>query len=142
MLHALPGIERQSGLAMALNTFARANDLRARAAEVEAEDCRWNRMTNHAMFGHYALLLGFDARFSPCPPGSPRVFVYDTGDIADRPLSCSRTGFWSSEVYVDRFLRQSACREHDWRKADFFFVPAYLTCWELKDVGGLSVSEK
>jgi len=96
-------------------------------------------MVNHGMFAHYPLLLGGDHRLTQsCPSNAPRIFVYDTGDIADRPISCARSGFWASEVYVDRFLRYSACREHDWRRADLFFVPAYLTCWELKRASKLS----
>jgi hypothetical protein len=35
------------------------------------------------------------------------------------------------EVYVHRFLQRS-CRTFDPEKAQLFFVPGYLTCWELR----------
>merc|ERR1711972_1262902 len=116
----------------AIRMYAYANRLRASASALADLDCRWNEMINHAMFAHYPLLLGGDDRFTAsCPPGAPRIYVYDMGEFAAWPIACARTGFWASEVYIDRFLRHSPCREHDWRRADLFFVPAYLTCWEL-----------
>jgi len=40
------------------------------------------------------------------------------------------------------FFRHSACRVWDPEKADFFFVPAYLTCWELQRLSSVSGEEK
>jgi len=114
MLHSLPALEKLGSTADAFKVYGHARRLQGSAASLEAMDCHWNRMTNHALFSHYPQLLGTDLRFTArCPVGAPRIFVYDTGDIADWPLSCSRTGFWASDVYVDRFLRFSACRVHD-----------------------------
>lgn len=143
LLHSVPAVEKQHGTAAALRAYSYASRLRAGASSLEDMDCRWNEMTNHAMFAHYPLLLGGDARFTKsCPPGMPRIYVYDTGDLADRPFACARTGFWASEVYIDRFLRHSGCRERDWRRADLFFVPVYLTCWELQRASRVSEAAK
>eukprot|EP00929_Paragymnodinium_shiwhaense_P109023 TRINITY_DN75389_c0_g1_i1.p1 TRINITY_DN75389_c0_g1~~TRINITY_DN75389_c0_g1_i1.p1 ORF type:complete len:571 (-),score=99.80 TRINITY_DN75389_c0_g1_i1:26-1738(-) len=143
LLHVLPTVERRHGPHKAIQIYMYANRLRYQNAELEELDCRWNQMTNHLMFESYPLLLEGDSRLSSaCPEGAPRIYVYDTGALAAKPLSCSRTGFWASEVYVDRFLRRSGCREHDWKKADLFFVPVYLTCWELQEVGKLNFTEK
>jgi len=143
VLHLVPAIEKTRGTDAALRAYGYAARLRAGAGEIEATDCRWNEMINHAMFAHYPLLLGGDSRYTTrCPDGMPRIYVYNTGDLAEKPLTCARTGFWASEVYIDRFLRYSACREHDWQKADLFFAPMYLTCWELQKAGGLSEDAK
>ena len=76
-------------------------------------------MINHDMFDHYNLVMGLEGRFQGwCPPDAPRVYVYDMGDLADRPISCARIGFWGSEVYVDRFLRHTGCRTQDAEAAD------------------------
>eukprot|EP00747_Dinoflagellata_sp_TGD_P152875 gnl/TRDRNA2_/TRDRNA2_177347_c0_seq1.p1 gnl/TRDRNA2_/TRDRNA2_177347_c0~~gnl/TRDRNA2_/TRDRNA2_177347_c0_seq1.p1 ORF type:complete len:463 (+),score=48.69 gnl/TRDRNA2_/TRDRNA2_177347_c0_seq1:54-1391(+) len=143
MLHSLPTLDQFRGTAAAMEVYHEANRLLKWAAPLAPLSCQWNRMTNHVLFAHYPQLLGGDARFTvPCPPGLPRIFVYDVGEVANRPLSCSRTGFWASEVYIHRFLRHSACRVHRWQHADFFFVPAYLTCWELLEVQHKSAEER
>merc|ERR1712129_410172 len=58
LLHSIPGLEQQKGTQAALRAYARAGQLRARAASVEHLDCRRNEMVNHGMFAHYPLLLG------------------------------------------------------------------------------------
>eukprot|EP00927_Polykrikos_kofoidii_P079286 TRINITY_DN76074_c0_g1_i1.p1 TRINITY_DN76074_c0_g1~~TRINITY_DN76074_c0_g1_i1.p1 ORF type:complete len:580 (-),score=78.41 TRINITY_DN76074_c0_g1_i1:124-1863(-) len=143
IFHSLPMLERLHGHSRAYTAYVLANRLRGGVHNLEELDCRWLEMTNHAMFAHYPLLLeGDPGLVGDCPAGMPRIFVYDTGTLAAKPISCARTGFWSSEVYVDRFLRRSGCREYDWRKADLFFVPVYLTCWELQDVNGFDFEKK
>eukprot|EP00928_Gymnodinium_smaydae_P079646 TRINITY_DN63518_c0_g1_i1.p1 TRINITY_DN63518_c0_g1~~TRINITY_DN63518_c0_g1_i1.p1 ORF type:complete len:615 (+),score=55.68 TRINITY_DN63518_c0_g1_i1:214-1845(+) len=143
LLHALPSIDRNAGTNEALRAYVWASRLRGGASDLEASDCRWGEMVNHNLYAHYPFVLGGEPRLrARCPEGAPRIFVYDTGDIAERPLSCARTGFWASEVYVDRFFRYSACRVHDAREADFFFIPAYWTCWELQKVYGLDAESK
>lgn len=142
-LHALPNIERRQGPQAMRAAYDDIRRIQSRAAHLEHLDCRWNQMINHAMFAHYSLLTEGDGRLTArCPADAPRVYVYDTGELASRSLSCARIGFWASEVYVDRFLRHSTCRVYDWQEADLFFVPAYLTCWELQEVGTLSPGEK
>ena len=117
VLHSLPGIEKTEGSVAARRAYQYVSRLLQRASGLE--DCRWLQMVNHDMFDHYNLLMGWEGRFQGwCPSGAPRIYVYDMGDLADRPLSCARIGFWGSEVYVDRFLRQSGCRTHDPEAAD------------------------
>jgi len=143
IMHVTPAIERQHGTMAAIRAWGDALRLQSRAANIEESDCRWTDMVNHVMFAHYPLLFGMDQRYvTVCPAGAPRIYVYDTGDLAEKPLTCARTGFWASEVYIDRFLRNSPCREHDWRRADLFFAPAYLTCWELQKAVGLDEDAK
>lgn len=140
ILQNLPLIEKSKGHLAAMQAHNYVKRMQGFSG-MQGQDCRWSEMTNHVMFSHYPTLFGSNTRLtSKCPSGLPRVYVYDTGDIAETPLSCARTGFWASEVYVDRFFRHSACREHDWERADFFFIPAYLTCWELQNpLGRLDV---
>ena len=117
VLHSLPHIERSEGSAAARRAHSYVYRLLQQASG--SEDCRWLQMVNHDMFDHYDLLMSMEGRFQGwCPAGAPRVYVYDTKDLADRPLSCARIGFWGSEVYVDRFLRQSGCRTRDPEDAD------------------------
>ncbi|CAE8650623.1 unnamed protein product, partial [Polarella glacialis] len=143
LLHSLPGIESSQGQAGVQRAYEEVSRIRSEVSQFEESDCRWTRMVNHGMFAHYPMLLGIDARFiQQCPPDAPRIFVYDMKGIADQPLSCARIGFWASEVYIDRFLRHSPCRVLDWRKADLFFAPAYLTCWELQKTRGFTLAEK
>eukprot|EP00439_Symbiodinium_sp_Y106_P035570 s2248_g4.t1 len=131
ILHSLAGIERAAGSDAARKASSYAQRLLQRASGLE--DCRWLQMINHDMFDHYNLVMGLEGRFQGwCPPDAPRVYVYDMGDLADRPISCARIGFWGSEVYVDRFLRHTGCRTQDAEAADLFFIPLYLTCWELQ----------
>ncbi|CAK9075324.1 unnamed protein product [Durusdinium trenchii] len=130
LLQSLPSIEKLHGSLTALRGYRLAYRILGGAAG--SEDCRWNDMVNHALFGHLDLLMGTEQRFHFCPEGAPKIYVYDKEMKTDSFLSCARTGFWASEVYLDRFFRQSKCRTHDPEKAELFFVPAYLTCWELQ----------
>ena len=117
ILHSLAGIERAAGSDAARKASSYAQRLLQRASGLE--DCRWLQMINHDMFDHYNLVMGLEGRFQGwCPPDAPRVYVYDMGDLADRPISCARIGFWGSEVYVDRFLRHTGCRTQDAEAAD------------------------
>eukprot|EP00434_Breviolum_minutum_P002294 symbB.v1.2.002024.t1/scaffold104.1/size473687/2 len=131
IFQSLPAIERSLGSVAARSAYIFANRVLGRA--VGSEDCRWTDMINHAVFFPHDMLLGKDPRFHfKCPAGAPRIYVYDTEMWTDTPLSCSRSSFWASEVYVDRFLQYSKCRTFEPENADLFFIPAYLTCWELQ----------
>ena len=138
ILHSLAGIEKAAGSDAARKASSYAHRLLQRASGLE--DCRWLQMINHDMFDHYNLVMGLEGRFHGwCPPDAPRVYVYDMGDLADRPISCARIGFWGSEVYVDRFLRHAGCRTQDAEAADlcpvqhlhekFAAHPVFEVCW-------------
>eukprot|EP00435_Cladocopium_sp_Y103_P025903 s605_g6.t1 len=62
-----------------------------------------------------------DPRFHFCPRGAPRIYIYDTEMSTTTPLSCARSGFWASEVYIHRFLQRSTCRTFDPEEAQLFF---------------------
>eukprot|EP00927_Polykrikos_kofoidii_P065101 TRINITY_DN60897_c0_g1_i1.p1 TRINITY_DN60897_c0_g1~~TRINITY_DN60897_c0_g1_i1.p1 ORF type:complete len:577 (+),score=62.87 TRINITY_DN60897_c0_g1_i1:196-1926(+) len=59
----------------------------------------------------------------------PRVFVYETGKLAQRPLYCS-AGMEGVEVLVHHFLLRSSCRVYTPDEADFFFAPFYSFCYQ------------
>ncbi|CAL1133395.1 unnamed protein product [Cladocopium goreaui] len=138
ILQTLSSIEKHRGSFWARKAYNFAYRVLARAGP---GDCRWNDMVNHAVFSPTDMLLGMDPRFHFCPPGSPRIYIYDTEMSTTTPLSCARSGFWASEVYVHRFLQRS-CRTFDPEKAQLFFVPGYLTCWELQAASPLARQQR
>ncbi|CAJ1341359.1 unnamed protein product, partial [Effrenium voratum] len=134
LLQALPSLERAGAHGAVRAAYRRAR----RLSLAGGEDCRWREMVNHAILQHTDMLLGADRRFRGwCPANGPKIFVYEL-PLARNPLSCARIGFWASEVYLERFLFYSGCRTSDPEEADLFFVPAYLTCWELQHSKPLS----
>ena len=60
------------------------------------------------------------------------MFVFDNPDSSSTPVRCSQ-GMFASEVFLHIWLLNSECRTMDPEKADFFFVPFYSACIQMKD---------
>eukprot|EP00434_Breviolum_minutum_P036115 symbB.v1.2.031987.t1/scaffold3776.1/size50502/2 len=83
---------------------------------------QWN-LDSHQSAG-YPLILGLHK--PSCFGYDLKIFVYET-DFAQKPVMCSQ-GMFADEVFVHKFLQQSACRTEFPEEADVFFVPMYASC--------------
>lgn len=130
MLRSLPLIDRDQGDKAAGEVYLEARKLISGHLREQGRPAQWK--IDFADYAAVPKLLGLEhlGDATSCViPGSPRIFVYDTGKYSAPVLECS-AGMEGVEVLLHRFLLESKCRTLDASEADFFYVPVYFTCYQ------------
>lgn len=122
LAQSLTVVEATQGEKAMLTTLQQALDLRHHAGPAASSQLDWAAGLLHLVRG--------DGDASTCKlPGAPRVYVYETGKLSERPLACS-AGMEGVEVFYHRFFTTSACRTYLPEEADLFYVPFYSFCYQ------------